>query len=43
MDDARNPTKVTSPDLKNALDDLLAGRDVRLAETTAFGCSLDLA
>jgi peroxiredoxin len=31
---------VTSPDLRNALDALLAGRDVPLKETKAFGCSI---
>jgi peroxiredoxin len=42
FDDARLATRVTSHDLRNALDDLLAGRDVRVAKTRAFGCSLDL-
>ena len=32
--------KVTSPDLKNALDALLAGQPVAKAETKAFGCSI---
>jgi peroxiredoxin len=32
--------KVTSPDLKNALDALLAGQTVAKAETKAFGCSI---
>jgi peroxiredoxin len=34
------PTKVTSPDLKNALDELLAGKPIAHAETKAFGCSI---
>ena len=34
------PTKVSSPDLKNALEALLAGRPVANAETKAFGCSI---
>jgi peroxiredoxin len=34
------PTKVTSPDLKNALDALIAGRPLAKAETKAFGCSI---
>jgi peroxiredoxin len=42
FDDARLATNVTSHDLRNALDDLLAGRDVRIATTRPFGCSLDL-
>ena len=33
-------SKVTSPDLKNALDDLLANKSVAKAETKAFGCSI---
>jgi peroxiredoxin len=42
FDDARLATNVTSHDLRNALDDLLEGRDVRIATTRPFGCSLDL-
>jgi peroxiredoxin len=42
FDDARLPDRVTTNDLANALDDLLAGREVRVAETRPFGCSLDL-
>jgi peroxiredoxin len=34
------PTKVTSPDLKNALDQILAGKPVAKAETKAFGCTI---
>ena len=41
FDDSRNPDKVTSHDLKNALDDLLGGREVRVPDTVPFGCSLD--
>ncbi len=41
FDDARIATNVSSHDLRNALDDVLAGRDVRVATTRAFGCSLD--
>jgi peroxiredoxin len=32
--------KVSSPDLKNALDALLGGQSVAKAETKAFGCSI---
>ena len=32
---------VTTHDLRNALDDLLAGREVRVTTTRPFGCSLD--
>ena len=35
-----DPSKVTSPDLKNALDSQLAGRPIRPAETKAFGCAI---
>lgn len=41
FDDARLVARVTSHDLLNALDDLLDGRDVAVAETRPFGCSLD--
>jgi hypothetical protein len=41
FDDSRISAKVTSRDLTNALDDLLAGRDVRVETTRPFGCSLD--
>lgn len=33
-------SKVSSPDLKNALDALLGGQTVAKAETKAFGCSI---
>jgi hypothetical protein len=42
FDDSRIEASVTSHDLRNALDDLLAGREVRVAATRPFGCSLDL-
>lgn len=42
FDDARLPERATSHDLRDALDDVLAGREVRRPETRAFGCSLDL-
>src|SRR5262245_42976736 len=42
FDDARLADRVTSHDLRNALDDLLAGRDVRVPKTRPFGVSLDL-
>jgi peroxiredoxin len=37
QDDARN---VRSPDLRNALDAVLAGKPVPTAQTKAFGCSI---
>ncbi len=42
FDDSRLPARVTSHDLRNALDDVLADRDVRRPTTRPFGCSLDL-
>ena len=42
FDSSRLAANVTSHDLRNALDDILAGRDVRVATTRPFGCSLDL-
>jgi len=35
-----NPSKVASPDLKNALDALLGGNPIAKAETKAFGCTI---
>jgi len=35
-----DPAGVTSPDLKNALDSLLAGKPVAKTVTKAFGCSI---
>jgi len=35
-----DPAAVKSPDLKNALDSLLAGRAVAVPATKAFGCSI---
>jgi len=42
FDDSRIAANVTQHDLINAINDLLAGREVGLAETRPFGCSLDL-
>jgi peroxiredoxin len=41
FDSSRIASNVTKNDLRNALDDILAGRDVRVATTRPFGCSLD--
>jgi peroxiredoxin len=35
-----DPSRVTSPDLKNALDAMLGGHAIAKAETKAFGCSI---
>lgn len=40
IDDSRNPERVTIGDLRNAIEDLLAKRPVRVTETTPFGCSI---
>jgi thiol-disulfide isomerase/thioredoxin len=39
-DNHRDLAQVTTHDLRNALDELLQGRPVPVAETTAFGCSI---
>ena len=39
-DNYKDEKAVTSPDLRNALDDLLAGRPVKMAQTPAMGCSI---
>ncbi len=41
VDDSRDPLKVTTSDLRNALDDLLEGREVRTPETRPFACSIE--
>jgi peroxiredoxin len=41
VDNARLPERVTTHDLRNALDAVLAGRPVAVPTTRAFGCSLD--
>ena len=43
FDDSRIVANVTTSDLANAVEDILAGRDVRVPRTRPFGCSLDLA
>lgn len=40
IDDSRDPKQVKSNDLRNALDDLLAGRSVKVSDTKPFGCSI---
>jgi hypothetical protein len=41
FDDSRIPERVSSHDLTNAIEDLLAGRQVGVPVTRPFGCSLD--
>ena len=40
IDDARDPVKATHSDLEDALEDVLAGRAVKVAETKPFGCAI---
>lgn len=40
IDDSRDPLKVKSHDLRNALDDMIAGLSVRVPDTRPFGCSI---
>jgi hypothetical protein len=40
VDDARLPENVTTRDLEAAVEDLLAGRTPRIAESQPFGCSI---
>ena len=42
FDDSRLPERVTTYDLRNAIEDLRAGREVGVPATRPFGCSLDL-
>jgi hypothetical protein len=41
FDDSRLAERVTTHDLRDAIDDVLAGREVRRPITRPFGCSLD--
>jgi peroxiredoxin len=41
FDDSRIVANVTNHDLRNAIDDVLGGRDIGVATTRPFGCSLD--
>jgi peroxiredoxin len=43
IDDSRDSKNVKSHDLRNALDDIAAGRDVRVPDTKPFGCSIKFA
>lgn len=40
IDDSRDPAKITSKDLENAISDLLDGRSVQVPETQPFGCAI---
>ncbi|MGC8784529.1 MAG: redoxin domain-containing protein [Armatimonadota bacterium] len=40
IDDSQNPANITSHDLRDTLDALLAGKNPPCAETKAFGCTI---
>ena len=40
IDNDKDESKVTSSDLKNALEELLAGKIVSNASTVSFGCGI---
>jgi thiol-disulfide isomerase/thioredoxin len=40
IDEKMDGSEIKSPDLKNALDAILAGKDAPAKETKAFGCSI---
>lgn len=40
IDDSKEEAQVGAHDLRNALDDLVAGREVRVPDTKPFGCSI---
>lgn len=40
IDDKRREEEVTTKDLSNALDEILAGKSVTVARTKAFGCTI---
>ncbi|MCX8056766.1 MAG: thioredoxin family protein [Ignavibacteria bacterium] len=40
IDDSRKIKNVTKEDLKNALEEILAGKEVTVKETKAFGCTI---
>jgi len=40
IDNNRDESKVTSHDLRNALDEILAGKEVSVKETKSFGCMI---
>ncbi len=41
VDDSRDPQKVSTHDLTDAIDDILAQRGVRVPETRPFACSIE--
>jgi pullulanase/glycogen debranching enzyme len=43
VDDSQNPARVKTPDLRKALDAVLAGKAPPRTATKAFGCTIDRA
>jgi len=41
IDDSRDASNVTIQDLRNALDDLIEGKEVGIPETRPFACSIE--
>jgi len=40
IDDSKDETRVTSRDLRGALDSILSGKEITQPETQAFGCTI---
>jgi hypothetical protein len=40
IDDSKDAAEVTSHDLKNALNEILAGKEVSVKTTKSFGCTI---
>jgi peroxiredoxin len=40
IDNSRNESEIASQDLRNALDEILSGKEVSKTETKAFGCTI---
>jgi peroxiredoxin len=40
IDDSRRLNEIKSHDLRNTLDDILAGKDIEVKRTKAFGCTI---
>ncbi|PKL83434.1 MAG: hypothetical protein CVV24_05090 [Ignavibacteriae bacterium HGW-Ignavibacteriae-3] len=40
IDDSQRESNITSSDLKTALDDIIAGKNMKFSKTKAFGCSI---
>ncbi len=41
VDYSRDPNAVTTSDLRNAIDDVLEGREIRVPETRPFACAIE--